>query len=342
MSEPAADMSTTSSPRSRRRPAGLSAAPRPRSAAAAGAGSKNAAAGSRPPLAEALGRRLEALAGHLHAALEGEPRAIHQARVATRRLREILPVATDVRTGRGARLQRRLKRLTRALGPVRELDVACGLLTDRAAGRRPPGVVALRAHLTARRLVALDALRDACDPRRATRVLERLTDVVRDLERAGRRGVGDLPPRERRRLARRVMDRAGDLGVAVDASGAILIVDRVHAVRIAAKRLRYALEVTGELRLAKTGALVSSLKAMQDVLGELHDLDVLRAEAARARQDLPPASIVATDLEQMTHALDADIRQLHARYLRGARSLALLTDRARDRIAPCLDPSIST
>jgi len=128
----------------------------------------------------------------------------------------------------------------------------------------------------------------------------------------------------------------------VSAAGAILIVDRVHAVRIAVKRLRYALELTEELRLARTATLVSSLRSIQDVLGQLHDLDVLRHEAATVRRDVPPDSIVAKDLERMSTALDADIRQLHARYLRGARKLAALADRVRDRIAPCLDPSIST
>ena len=139
-----------------------------------------------------------------------------------------------------------------------------------------------------------------------------------------------------------MIDRARDLGIAVADAGAILIVERVHAVRIAAKRLRYALELTGELRLARTASLVSSLRAMQDVLGKLHDLDVLRTEAGRVRAELPPDSIVAKDLGRLSDDVDADIRLLHARYLRGARALAALTDRVRDRIAPCLDPSIST
>jgi CHAD domain-containing protein len=294
------------------------------------------------PLAQSLGRRVEALTSHLDAALGGQEHAIHQARVASRRLREIVPIVIDARSRRGALLRRRLKGLTRALGPVRELDVACSLLTMRAAGKAAPGVVALRAHLTERRVAALEALRDAVGPRRSARLQERLTDLAGDVDGAARRGQADLPARERRRLARRVIDRARSLGGAVADAGAILIVDRVHTVRIAAKRLRYALELTGELKLARTAALVTSLKAVQDVLGELHDLDVLRHQASCVRADLPPESIVAKDLEEMSHALDADIRQLHARYLRGGRALAALTDRVRDRIAPCLDPSIST
>jgi len=299
-------------------------------------------ADARTPLSQSLARRVEALAGHLEAALEGDERAIHQARVATRRLREIVPIVIDVDTGRGARLRRRLKRLTSALGPVRELDVALVLLASRAEGDKATAVEVLQEHLTERRRAAFEHLREAVDPGRARRLLVRLADLVEDLELASRRGPGGLPTRERRRLARRVIDRARALGIAVAEAGAILIVDRVHAVRIATKRLRYALELTGELRLARTASLVSSLRAMQDVLGQLHDLDVLRAEAAQLRTGLPPDSLVAEDLERLSDDFLADIRLLHARYLRGARALAALTDRVRDRIAPCLDPSIST
>jgi len=248
----------------------------------------------------------------------------------------------DVDTGRGARLRRRLKRLTAALGPVRELDVALVLLASRAEGDKATAVEVLQDHLTERRRAAFEHLREAVDPGRARRLLVRLADLVEDLELASRRGPGGLPTRERRRLARRVIDRARALGIAVAEAGAILIVDRVHAVRIATKRLRYALELTGELRLARTASLVSRLRAMQDVLGQLHDLDVLRAEAAQLRTGLPPDSLVAEDLERLSDDFLADIRLLHARYLRGARALAALTDRVRDRIAPCLDPSIST
>ena len=300
------------------------------------------AADDRTPLARSLGRRVEALTGNLQAALDGDEQAIHHARVATRRLREIAPIVIDTQSRRGERLRRRLKRLTAALGPVRELDVAFTLVNARADGQPAPAVVALRAHLTERRRAAFEHLREVCDPGRARRLLSRLADLLRHHELAARRGHGGLPTRERRRLARGVIDRARDLGIAVADAGAILIVDRVHAVRIAAKRLRYALELTGELRLARTASLVSSLKAMQDVLGNLHDLDVLRTEAGQVRGELPPDSIVAKDLEQLTDDVDADIRLLHARYLRGARALAVLTDRVRDRIAPCLDPSIST
>ena len=251
-------------------------------------------------------------------------------------------MAIDVRQGRGKRLRRRLRTLTRALGPVRELDVALTLLDARAAGRAAPGAVALRAHLTEARAVAFQALTDAWDPARARRLLAKLKRLRDEVRREPRPVDGGLRPRLRRALAQGLLQRGAALRRAVDQSGALLVVERIHAVRIAAKRLRYALELAGELRLLRTSALVSSLRAVQDILGELHDLDVLRVHASRVLREVPTDSIVARDLEAMGQAIDSDVRHLHARYLKAARGLVRLTDRVEDRVTPCLAPSIST
>src|SRR3989442_6712057 len=53
--------------------------------------------------------------------------------------------------------------------------------------------------------------------------------------------------------------------------------DAVHAARIAVKRLRYLLEPLAAER-PRAGALAELLKRLQTVLGELHDLQALRAE----------------------------------------------------------------
>ena len=214
------------------------------------------------------------------------------------------------------------------------------LLTRAPTGQPAPAVVALRAHLTERAAAAFEHLREACDPGRARRLLSRLARSGARPRVASRRGHGGLPSRERRRLARGVIDRARDLGVAVADAGAILIVERVHEVRIAAKRLRYALELTGELRLVRTASLVASLRAVQDMLGELHDLDVLRDRCGRgcvreraAGLHRGPGSRTA-----IATTIDADIRLLHARYLRGARALAAPHRPRRDRSCPMPGP----
>ena len=67
-------------------------------------------------------QRLRALEKNLPAAARGNVDALHQARVATRRIREALPVVSA--GSRGRRLERQMRKITQALGPVRDLDVA--------------------------------------------------------------------------------------------------------------------------------------------------------------------------------------------------------------------------
>src|SRR5262245_44708856 len=74
-----------------------------------------------------LRTRLDSFTRMLPAVEVGEASAVHQTRVASRRLRELLPVLQlDNRVVR--KLNRRLRKLTRRLGDVRELDVLASLL----------------------------------------------------------------------------------------------------------------------------------------------------------------------------------------------------------------------
>src|SRR5918996_5992411 len=86
-------------------------------------------------------QRLNALTRALPGATQGDPQLLHHARVATRRLREALPLVTHGERGR--KLERNVRRLTRALGPVRELDVALSMLEALpAAVDAPRGAIA--------------------------------------------------------------------------------------------------------------------------------------------------------------------------------------------------------
>src|SRR4051812_1884820 len=83
----------------------------------------------RTPGAEYLIRqRISALGRALPAAKAGDATSLHQARVATRRLRAALPI---VGSGpKAEKIGRSVRRLTRALGPVRELDVELLILGE--------------------------------------------------------------------------------------------------------------------------------------------------------------------------------------------------------------------
>src|SRR4030095_2714352 len=99
-----------------------------------------------------LRQGLRALAKNLPAATRGDVNALHQARVASRRMREALPLVAPGK--RLSKLQRQVRRTTRALGPVRELDVALQMLDelDRAGDGSHQAVARLREVVAGERL----------------------------------------------------------------------------------------------------------------------------------------------------------------------------------------------
>ena len=56
--------------------------------------------------------------------------------------------------------------------------------------------------------------------------------------------------------------------------------EQLHAVRIDTKKLRYALELIADARIAAVRPLVNTLKRAQDTLGKLHDLQVIEQHVA--------------------------------------------------------------
>lgn len=276
---------------------------------------------SRSPAADRVVRqRLTALTRALPGAVRGDVDAIHQARVATRRVREVLPLA-----GRAHAhwMKKTVRRLTRALGPVRELDVARLTLdeTAREAGETGGGVAALRQALAEER-----AARHA----RLTRAVARA-----DLDRLQRRMIAGAGRRvaasgsaaaDRDARVAEAVGRAARRADAVDAAmaraGAMYLPDRLHEVRIAVKKLRYAVEIVTELRRSRATARLALLKRVQDCLGQMHDLDVLivRIRALQGSTRAPDLQ-GAAELDRLVRHLELECRQLHARYIGVTKSL---------------------
>ena len=263
------------------------------------------------PLLPPFERQARAFGTYLPEAVEGEVEPLHQCRVATRRLRELLPLCgPEVSKGIAQRARRRLRRVGRAMGPVRELDVSLELVDElaRQSVVRDEAEQRLRQHLVdereERREQMLDWLRSI-----NTRKLERdLAEVARLL---GMRRQTDAWARV---LASRMEVRAGALRETVDAAGPLYIADRVHAVRIATKRLRYVLELAGDTGEARTKRAVRDARSVQETLGRLHDLDVL----AGLTQD-----VIAAAAGQPCHApleaarlhVERECRALHGQYV---------------------------
>ena len=248
----------------------------------------------------------------LRKAGEGDVTAVHQARVASRRLREILPIL-ELDPGVSRKLGKRLRKVTRTLGPVRELDVLITLGRDwkeanprerRALARVTENIQNERTHADSHEAVASAAKRLG----RAARKLEKISRDLKDVDRT----------RSRRRawqwaLEARVARRAVALDEAMTEAGAVYLPERLHRVRIAVKKLRYAVELLLESRAGGNGAL-KALKRSQDTLGHLHDLEML-LKRTREEQGAGERSL-RRDLDALVDLLERQCRSVHAQYLR--------------------------
>jgi CHAD domain-containing protein len=80
-----------------------------------------------------------------------------------------------------------------------------------------------------------------------------------------------LRPNAERIVATRVAELRSLAGPALDPAAA----EAQHDLRIAAKRLRYVLELTGPCFGPEAKAVRKAARELQDVLGEMHDCDVM-------------------------------------------------------------------
>jgi CHAD domain-containing protein len=247
----------------------------------------------------------------------GDGEALHRSRVATRRLREALPLVKGGGRER-RRLRRELRRVTRLLGPVRELDVALALAGT--LSRDWPELAPALDHVSTR-LLELRARRRARLVKKVSRA--EINDLVERVDQllaqAHGRGTSRLSI-DRPRLAERIASRAAATSEAAESAGALYAPEALHAVRIAAKKLRYALEVARTIRVAGAASAVRRLRQYQDLLGLLHDLQIFSAHVTRVQARLAADDPDLGSLSDLLMHLEGRCRELHAAFVaqRGA------------------------
>jgi CHAD domain-containing protein len=208
------------------------------------------------------------------ARLGEDPEAIHQARVATRRLRAQLaamrPLFPD--TGRVIHLRAELAWLGRALGRVRELDVLSARLTERtrslpsadrtAAERLLSPLEEVRTDARARLLLAMESSRYA-------RLLVALRSLMEEEAGDGTDAGTAFEPLMRKQW-KRTKRTVGRLRR--DSEDAEL-----HRARILVKRARYAAEAFAPVFGRRATRFARRAAALQDVLGAHQDAVVAEA-----------------------------------------------------------------
>jgi CHAD domain-containing protein len=224
----------------------------------------------------------------LHRALEGrvetlmdglsvpgwqeEPEALHDVRVASRRVRAVLDLVQPGIYPGFKRQCRKLKALTRALGRSREMDVHMSILEE--MGQRVPGLATCSGMEHALEMIELRR-------RKARKAMARELDGLNLDHLPQMLLVPSLPdPFRASNLTGTIWDcLAPWLDGAFPGQDLLDQEDVValHALRIRVKRLRYALEVLGAGFAAPPEGQLKHLKALQTALGSHHDLATLEA-----------------------------------------------------------------
>jgi len=271
-----------------------------------------------------LRQRLVSMLTAMPAAQAGDEVSVHEARVASRRLREALPVL-GARADWDAidRAGKRVRRITRALGPVRELDVTLSLLAELEGKATAPqhAIARVRAAVLQERQKRRRAMLAEMTPTRLEKLRKRLVEVAAPESRT-------QPSRNALiEAAIQASARAARLKTAIEHAGGIYLADRLHRVRIEAKKLRYALEIQRELTRSRSTARLTRLKNQQDLLGRVHDLEVLIERAREVQAALPASNRRGmSGVNRLIRVLEDECREGHAAYMHGRPALLKLCD----------------
>ena len=205
----------------------------------------------------------------------GQPDAVHQMRVATRRLRSALATFRPLLAGpRWEQVRTELKGLGEALGHARDAEVMQARLA-RNVGSLPVEQVLGPVHRRIDRTLrgqaseALGVVLAQLDDAGYLRLLDELESLLVDppLTKRAEEAAKKVLPKHVRHAGRRVARADRDLAQ----GGASESDPRMHEVRKAAKRARYAAEAAEPTLGQRARGMARRAEAVQDLLGEHQD-----------------------------------------------------------------------
>ncbi len=274
-------------------------------------------------------RHLHSLLSNLKGAFDGDVESVHQARVATRRLREAIPLLDGDRQG----VVSVVRSAGRHLGRVRELDAMSTRLDS--LGSRIPTIAAEDLH-RARQAVQTRRLRAR---RQMVKALERLDLwALPDVVSGGRRGriwrwVPDRLGQSHSwttRIWDRIAEQSRSAVAAAQRTPAIYFPNRAHGARVEIKKLRYAVEVVADAGLWQAGHALKDLRRLQSALGDVHDLQVLGDTLVEVT---PPDQIATPGVSTIRAGqLEDDLARRYADYIK-RRDRVFMIAAACERVA---------
>lgn len=207
---------------------------------------------------------------------------VHQARVASRRMRAGLRMFADCfESKKLARWQKRVRKLTKGLGFARDRDVQIVFVErflerlDAEDRRHRSGVK--------RFLLRLRQEREALQPKvlktlggleKGNALAEMHGELAKIQFMLSSRDVQVHSPLVFERTAGHIRDRQRDLLVHEGTLDNPEDLDGHHRLRIAAKRLRYTMEICDRAYDGTLKPFIKAVKKVQSLLGDIHDCDV--------------------------------------------------------------------
>lgn len=300
---------------------------------------------ARPP---EEGARLLALS-FLDQARDARPRladpsdeeALHDFRVALRRLRSCLRAyRAYLEESVPGKLAKRLKKLAQATGPGRDTEVQIAWLRGRSAhlaSSHRAGLAWLLGRLEERMREAYEDAREEIE-RDFDRIEEalrrRLSTYHAEIHLGSEAPQSTLAEATARILHKQVEELEGHLARIEDADDET----EGHEARISAKRVRYLLEPFADA-IPGAGPVVKRFKALQDLLGDLHDAHVLETELTGTLETAATERARALLSLSLAAAPDDTLIRAERRRVResGLIALARLNRARRDRLFEALD-----
>jgi CHAD domain-containing protein len=205
---------------------------------------------------------------------------VHRMRVASRRLRTALAIFEETLPAKKSRnWGKRIKRVTKGLGEARDTDVQIDfvrrLASRLAGGPEEEGIDRLLLRLKQAREAIQPEVLSALDKLNKSGVLNKMEREMRRIAEEGRK---DRPNGSRLTLLEKashnINPRLVEFLSYEHHLGGEEPAAELHDMRIAAKRLRYTMEMFAPLYGESFGEFIKAVRKAQTLLGDLHDCNV--------------------------------------------------------------------
>lgn len=229
---------------------------------------------------QVLTTRFEEMYDFQMAALDfSDPEGVHSMRVASRRLRSAMRDFTPyIRKRELTSLLKQTKSIASALGEVRDQDVAIAALEKLEKHAPAEAAAALKQLIDVRKGLLDEARKSLKSILAADNMKELRTEFTAGIDSATAvrktRAQTDAPLSFIKMSADVIDERLKELEVLSNSLYKPFEVEALHEMRIAAKRLRYALELFQQCWGRALATHTKSATQMQKALGDLHDCDI--------------------------------------------------------------------